>query len=278
MIKKYFPLFLFLIGVHAAFAGKNDSVFFAKLEGVLRSDYFTCTNDTTQLSIEELIIWKHWTDSLIGLPDFNKTAKEYMRRTRRSPIKDGSCAVALWKRKVDSLAAIDRAAAKEKADLQAEIDAQPKFPCALAGIPFGISRQSFVTLAGKAHFGMMSFEGEVMLCQKVPLGKRSLPGQFHFDTNGKFDRYELQGPSFPVDSLYTSVWPLAEYLTSFFRHSIGAPPLRVNRVDRQDIVEGNLSLCKVWSEPRWSVAIGLSVQKYRYYAKAVVTNKPLPEE
>ena len=50
------------------------------------------------------------------------------------------------------------------------------------------------------------------------------------------------------------------------------------RVDQQDIEEGRLSLCKVWSDPAWSVSIGLSVAKYRYYAKAVVMNRPLVEE
>lgn len=278
MINKHLLLLLVLFGVHAAFAAKSDSVFFARLEGELRSDYFTCTGDTTQRPIEELVAWKHWTDSLVGLPDFNKTTKEYLKRTGRSPVKDGKCVVALWKLEVDSLAAIDSAATKEKADLKAEINAQPKYPCAIGNIPFGISRQSFITLAGKARFGMMSYEGEVMLCQKIPLGNTFLPGQFHFDTNGKFDRYELQGPSCPIDSLYISVWPLVETLTSFFWNTIGAPPVRVNRVNQQDIAEGKLSLCKVWSDPSWSVAVGLSVEKYRYYAKVVVTNKPLPED
>jgi len=125
---------------------------------------------------------------------------------------------------------------------------------------------------------MLSDEGDVMICQKVPVGERSLPGQFHFDKNGKLDRYELEGPSFPIDSLYISVWPLAEYLASFFRNAVGSLPLRVNRLDRQDILEGKLSLCKVWSDPKWSVAVGLSVLNYRYYAKAVVTNQPLPPE
>lgn len=279
MTNKLLPILLFLITAHTASAGKPDSVSGDKFEGVLRADYFTCTGDTAQRPVSELVAWKHRIDSLIGLPGFNRTAKEYQRKTGRSPVKDGPCAVALWKRRTDSLRAVDSAAAKEKADLLTEVNSLPKLPCALAGIPFGITRQSFVMLAGKAHLGMLSDQGETMLCQKVPVGERFLPGQFHFDKDGKLDKYELEGPSFPVDSLYAAVWPLAEQLALFFRNALGTPPLRVNRVDRQDIVEGKLSICNVWSDPKWSVSIGLSVQKFRYYAKAVVTNRPLsPEE
>lgn len=278
MNNKLLPVLLLFICVNTASAGKFDSAFFAKLEGELRSDYFSCTGDTAQLPVGELVAWKHWTDSLIGLPNYKKTAKEYQNKTGRSPVKDGACVVVLWKRQTDSLKAIDSAAAKEKANLLAEVHSLPKLPCAIGNIPFGITQLSFVQLAGKARFGMLSYEGVTMVCQKVPVGERSLPGRFHFDKNGKLDRYELEGPSFPIDSLYTSVWPLAEYLASFFWNAIGSPPLRVNRVNQQDIVEGKLSLCKVWSAPAWSVAVGLSVLKYRYYAKVVVMNQPLPPE
>ena len=106
MTNKLLPIFLFFICAHTVSAGKFDSSFFARLEGELRSDYFSCTGDTAQLPISELVVWKHWTDSLIGLPDFNKTAKEYRNKTGRSPVKDGACVVALWKRQTDSLAAI----------------------------------------------------------------------------------------------------------------------------------------------------------------------------
>jgi hypothetical protein len=267
-------IFLFIIGVRTAYAGKADSLFYAKLEHELRRDYFACTGDTAHLPVQDLVVWKHWADSIIGLPGYDESAKLYREKTGRSPVKDGPCAVVVWKLRYDSLTA----ASKENSELSEEVNALPKLPCALAGIPFGITRQSFVKLARKAGFTQLSDEGDAVLCPKTPVGEQLLFGRFHFDRHGMLDRYELEGPSVPVDSLDRVVWPLAENLTSFFWNMIGAPPLIVNRVNRQEIVEGKLSLCKVWTDPLWSVAIGLSVKKYRYYVKAVVTNSAVAGE
>lgn len=278
MAKRCLPLLLLLAAVGLAADIPADSVFFAKLEGTLRADYFSCTGDTTQLPVGELVLWKHWIDSIIGAPDYPAAAKEYRKKTGRSPVQDGPCVVVMWKRWSDSLAAVDSITAREKADLKAEVDSLRKRPCDIAGIPFGVTRQSFALLAGKARITMLSDQGEVMLCRKIPVGKLILAGQFHFNEKGRLDRYELEGPSFPVDSLNGAVWPLVEQLTAIFQHAIGDPPLLVNRIGRHEIVEGKLSICKVWSEPRWSVTIGISVKDFRYYAKMVVMDRPVPEE
>jgi hypothetical protein len=226
---------------------------------------------------------------LIALPGYRTAAKAYQKATGRSPVKDRPCAVVLWRVKQDSIKAVranqsvddkgeEGESAVDAAALKKELAAFHALPCSIAKIPFGVSRQTFLLLAGKAGFDMLSDEGTFLLCSKVPLGERFFTGAFHFDSLDHFYRYELEGIPCSIDSLDGTVHPEADYLAKFFEKNIAAPPLTSNRVGRHEIVREALTLTKAWSQPSWSVSVGIAEHAYRYYAKAVVMNKGIAKE
>jgi hypothetical protein len=174
---------------------------------------------------------------------------------------------------ISSAGPIDSAAFADSLALEKVVAALPRIPCSIAGIPFGVSRQNFLRLAGRAAFAMLSDEGDFLWCSEAPFGGRKFSGAFYFDSLDRFCKYELEGAMHGVDSLDDAVRSDADHLGRQFQSMIGAPPHRTNRVGRHDIAEGELALVKAWSSPTWSVSVGLCRQEYKYYAKAVVERK-----
>jgi hypothetical protein len=144
-------------------------------------------------------------------------------------------------------------------------------------IPLGASRRVFFWRAARAGFGPFTDKGSYLICSKVPLCDRAWLGAFYFDTLG-LCRIELEGMPRTVDSLEKVVWAEVALLTSWFEQRIGARPLQINRISRDEINEGELAIARAWSQAAWSVAVGLSRYGYRYYAKAIVSNRPLPRQ
>ncbi|MBN1128337.1 MAG: hypothetical protein JXA71_05090 [Chitinispirillaceae bacterium] len=271
-----------------ALTDTTNAGFFSQLEEQLRADYIGCTGDSARLPVKALIRWKHDIDSMAGLPAYAEIARAYQQETGRSPTADRPCAVLQWKQAKDSAAAV---AAMEKKQLRAvqtevtaeslvvyrEIEKLPAQPFAFNGIPFGSSKRSFFWIAKRKGFAGLANQGSYYVFQSVPLGDRVWLGAFYFDTIG-FCRYELEGAALPVDSLDGAVRSEAAYLASLFEKEIGAPPHQTNRVSRDEIREDEVAIVKAWSQSSWSVAVGLSRHGYRYYAKAVATNRPLPKK
>jgi hypothetical protein len=193
-----------------------------------------------------------------------------------------------WKREKDSVAAIEAAAAKrmtmarqdetaESLTVYKEISSLKKIPVTLDGIPLGSSKRSFFWLAKRRGFTGLADKGSYFVFRSVPLGGRAWLGAFYFDTLG-LCRYELEGPEYPADSLDEAVRADAAYLASVFEDLIGSAPHQVNRVGRDEITAQELAIVNAWSQSGWSVAVGLSRHAWRYYAKAIVTNRPLPKK
>ena len=281
-------LLILLCSLSCSFA-LNDTTnagFFLKLEQELRADYTTCTGDSTRIPVKELIRWKHWTDSMIALPGFSAIEKAYKTETGKSPVTDGPCAVLGWKWAKDSIAAIKarEAEAKKKSDaevraeslaVRTEITSLKGRPDLLGGIPLGASRRAFFWQAARRGFGPFTDQGSYLICSHVPLGGRTWLGAFYFDTLG-LCRFELEGTPYGADSIDNIVRADAEMLAAQFEKTIGSRPQQTNRVSRDEIKEGEIAIVKAWSQTAWSVATGLSRHGYRYFAKVVVTNRPLP--
>jgi hypothetical protein len=283
-------LILILTGVLSthALTDTTNAGFFKKLEKELRMDYVACTGDSTPLPVKTLIRWKHRVDSFAALPGYERTASAYEKETGRSPGADRPCAVLRWKHGKDSLAGVEAAAAKrldltrrdakaESLSVYKEISSLRKIPVTFNGIPLGSSKRSFFWLAKRRGFTGLVDKGSYFVFRSVPLGDRAWLGAFYFDTLG-LCRYELEGPGYPADSLDGAVRADAAYLASVFEDLIGSPPHQVNRVGRDEITAQELSIVNAWSQSGWSVAVGLSRHAWRYYAKAIVTNRPLPKK
>ncbi|MCU0608514.1 MAG: hypothetical protein MUF22_01945 [Chitinispirillaceae bacterium] len=282
-----------LCALSFAIVDSANRAFLDDIEQRLRGEYISCTGDTSRVPISKIRAWKRIIDSLATLPSYPTIATEYRKKTGLRPEEVGPCAVALWKMERDSIIlTIDT---KAKKDLTEQIKKREdsasvakiteegrRMPCLLGEIPFGVPKEVFVKLAALARLdsltGDETAQRNYLICKKVPVDNRFFVGAFYFDTGGRYVRYELESRSFPVDSLDSLVWPEAKYFASFFEKKIGAMPLRTSRISRDEIKQGRLSLYKVWSKPDWSVSIGLSRHKFRYYAKAVVMNRPLPTE
>jgi hypothetical protein len=277
-----------LMGLIPSFALKDtaNSGFFLKLEQELRADYTACTGDSARIPVKELIRWKHWTDSMIALPGFSAVEKAYKAETGKSPVAERPCAVLGWRWAKDSIAAIKvrEAEAKKKSDAEVkaeslavrkEITSLKGRPDLLGGMPFGASRRAFFWQAARLGFGPFTDQGGYLICSRVPLGGRTWLGAFYFDTLG-LCRFELEGAPYGADSLDNIVHADAEMLAAHFEKIIGTRPQQTNRVSRDEIKEGEIAIVKAWSQSAWSVATGLSRHGYRYFAKVVATNRPLP--
>jgi hypothetical protein len=281
-------LLILLCSLHCSFALKDtaNTGFFLRLEQELRADYIACTGDSTRIPVKSLIRWKHWNDSMTALPDFPAVEKAYKAETGNSPVTSRPCAVLQWKRARDSSAAVKArsAEAKKMSDaelmaeslaVRAEIKSLSGRPDLLGGIPLGASRRAFFWQAARLGFGPFTDEGSYLICSRVPLGNRTWLGAFYFDTLG-LCRFELEGIPYGADSLDNLVRADGEMLASCFEKIIGRRPHWTNRVSRDEINEGEIAIVKAWSQMTWSVATGLSRHGYRYFAKVVVTNRPLP--
>lgn len=287
--KKLTSLFSVVFMAGAAFAVDDtmNNGFYLGLEMQLRTDYRECTGDTSHLPLKTLITWKHLVDSLIGLPGFPSIVKEYEKETGGSAVKDRPCAVVQWKHRRDSSDAQknrleaqrkkqQEAAAVDSLAVRKEVVAARALPCCIVGIPFGISRHAFEWLFNRTGFDSLYDKKAFLYCPNVTWGTRRYTAAFYFDRQGRFYKYELESPALAVDMLDDVIRPEAERLAAVFEGMIHSPPLRTSRIGRREIIPGRLSLYKVWSENTWSVSIGLAQQKYRYYAKAVAVNNPLP--
>lgn len=263
--------------------------FYAQLEALLRADYTACTGDTAKIPLKKLIGWKHFIDSMVDRPEYPAIAKEYRAKTGRSAVTDRPCAVVAWKWIQDSVAAEAARRAEVQRRLDAAIRAEslavvneaarlPRLPCDFAAIPFGINQRSFLWFARRLDIDTVVDAGRFLRSARVPVANRPFAAAFFFDARGSLYRYELEGTGFPAESLDRGARGDADLLAAYFERKIGAPPRQTNRVGRDEIKEDSLAICKVWSRPQWSVAVGLSTRRFRCYAKAVVMNAPLPND
>ncbi|MBN2036351.1 MAG: hypothetical protein JW768_06375 [Chitinispirillaceae bacterium] len=282
----FFSLCLFLPLV--ALKDTTHDAFYRQLEQELRSDYLACTDDSSRLPVKALIRWKHRMDSIATLPGFAAVVKAYEQETGASAGKSRSCKIVMWKLAKDSgAAAADHVEQKQKKGREEaeeeslavlkELKALADNPRFLGAIPFGASKRAFFWLAAHAGFGKFEDQGSYITCDFVPLCGKYWLGAFYFDRLG-LCRFELEGAPRRSDSLDLFVRPEVEHLASCFEKKTGNRPHQTNRVNRDEIVERKLSIVHAWSHRDWSVALGLSRYDYRYYSKAVVTNRPLPRE
>lgn len=267
------------------FCGSLDSeeTFFDNIELSIRNEYIQCTGDSSPQPIHTILKWKNSIDSLTSLPQYAKLFKSYCKETGINPVDVRACDILEWqKRKLREKAETEnlihehiRRTEQKKSDsafAEREISGISRSVFDYHDIPFGVSKKAFRYLAERSGLTSLYDRGHYIESDSVPLGNFFYKGAFHFDTSGKYSKYELESESFPLDSLDKKVRFIAEDLIADFRIKSGNTPDHLYGVGRFDIVSGRLSILAVWRTENISAYIGLATYKYRYYAKAIISN------
>jgi hypothetical protein len=267
-----------------AAAEKTDApAFFDTLLATYQKEYVECTGDHANLSVKYIIAWKNQLDEWTKSKDYADQRADYKKCVDTS----GSispCKLRDWaeRHKIEQDAAEPGIvnAVLEGGDSSEAAQALLNHPAGafdFPGIPFGVSRNIFSYLFKKKNPYDLIVKDAFLYVENMPWGNGTYLTAFYFGANDMFYKYEIETPGRPADSLNTVVRPEALELASVFEQKFGAPR-REYRVGYFDIKSKELSPLKKWDAADYSAIIGLSVLKYRYYVKAIVTDAKLAQE
>jgi len=267
------------------YSSSVDTLFFKEIEKVLRTDYESCTGDSSRVPLKKVIIWKQSIDSITQLPEFTQILKEFYKDSTIADENHSLCEIIKWYRnktlflkKSDSISnALLKNKKKQTADSLLTINELLKVQqstCDYLNIPFGISKRGVVFLLQKA--GVTSFTDDTSLLHYTnPQDSVYNTIAFYFDKNDKYYKYEIESVTASLDSLDTFIRPFAGKLALYFESKIGLSAHQNNYIGRFDILQGKLSISKIWELQNITVCTGLATFNNRYYAKAVVTKSIL---
>jgi hypothetical protein len=100
---------------------------------------------------------------------------------------------------------------------------------------------------------------------------------FYFGKKDMLCKYEIESPALPADSLNKCVRTAARNLGTILERKLGEARHEY-RVGFYDIKSKELSPLIKWDSPAHAACIGLSVYKFKYYAKAVIADAKLLRE
>jgi hypothetical protein len=253
----------------------KQAAFFDSVEVRYRQEYKACTGDMKFIDRRELLAWKNTMNTLAVSKDFQALLKEY--RKVNSSENFLPCKVLAWneaRRKMQ--AAHEDTLAREllvreeyeNAEKEAKILPQSKY--STFGLPFGLSKKSFLLIFKNTFQYTINDMGNYLYVSDMKWGDRTFLTAFYFDKKtDKFYKYEIEGPSVPADGLNRVVRTDAEFIAHDLTRRFGEPARRYS-IGFFDIKSGVLSPFQTWDAPGFNVYVGLSMSKYRYYAKAVV--------
>jgi hypothetical protein len=268
-----------------AFSRSSDTLFFNGIEDGLRADYKACTGDSTRPPLKKIILWKQSIDSITQLPEFTQILKQFYNDSSIAAGHHSLCEITRWYRnkmlgqnKSESLAnALIKNKDKQTADsllVKSELSKVQQSSCDYLKIPFGISKECVITLLKFA--GVTAFIDDTSLLHyNNPEDSVYNTVAFYFDKNGRYYKYEIESVTASLDSLDTYIRPFAGILALYYEQKIGQPAQQNNYIGRLDIVQGKLSISKIWELQNIEVCTGLATFNNRYYAKAIVTKKGL---
>jgi hypothetical protein len=271
----------------AASFAEIDSVrqlFFDSLELSLRNDYRLCTADSSVRPLDDLLRWKKTIDQFCSDTAYPGIVRAFSRETGITPSDARPCEIIQWyqrgqaqaRESVQLLAREREQAVREHRDsvaLVRELEKTPRNNYDLKGIPFGLSRESFITIAKRNALPPLITDNPVYRCDNFPLGVHRFTAAFHFNTDNRYWCYELESPTVAFDSLNTGARPMVEYLSAQMESKTGSAPDHIYRVGQFDIVPGRLSIVTSWNLPDAVMYIGLARTGNRFYAKAIVQKR-----
>jgi len=258
----------------------RQSAFFDSVEARYRQEYSVCTGDRGFISQKTLLDWKNEMNTVAKSKEFLALLKEY-RRVDTSEIVL-PCKVLAWNEKrkqqqtvrEDSLGR-DLLAREEMENAEKEATGLVTSAFDVPGLPFGLSKKSFLLVFRKKYGIAFNDQGNYIFVNNMAWGDRTFLTAFYFDRKtGVFCKYEIEGPSVAADRLNSEVRSDAEYLSHELAIRFGEPSRRYS-IGFFDIRSGVLSPYKTWDAERFDVYVGISMNKYRYYTKAVVSAKDI---
>lgn len=267
------------------YGNSYDTTFIKGIEKELRDDYKSCTGDSSRPPLKKVLLWKQSIDSITQLPEYTQILKQFYNDTSIAAGDRLPCEIVKWyrnkmlvTRKTDSTSNIIlKSKRKKMADtlfITNELSKVHKSSCDYMKIPFGISKKSVMALL--TDTGITTFTDDTSLLHyNNPQDSIYNTVAFYFDKNDKYYKYEIESVTASLDSLDTYIRPFAGKLALNYEQKIGRPAQQSNNIGRFDIVQGKLSISKIWKLQNIEVYTGLATFNNRYYAKAVVTTSSL---
>jgi hypothetical protein len=270
---------VFLMACAFTATATNDSgraAFFDSMEITYRQQFKECTGNAGYLGKKGLLEWKDAMDSIKASPSYKEILREYRASvdSSKDPL---PCRVIAWNRErkaaqheKEKALATELLAREEKEAFFKEVNDLPKSAYDFPKIPFGLAKKSFCALFRQVYnLGPVDMEDYVYV-NDFNFGKRKFLVAFHFDKgSGLFYKYEIEGPALAAEFLNRFVRPDAEDLASMLAQSFGESSRR-HSIGFFDIKSGVLSPYKTWDVPGYDIIVGISMDDYKYYAKAVV--------
>jgi hypothetical protein len=258
--------------------------FLTELEATMRADYRLCTGDSSQPTLKELVTWHQSIESIISSPDYPVIVRKFSEETGISPADARPCEIVLWVREAERqaeetsrlLLTERKRLILEKKDslyLTRELAGVKKALYDFAGIPFGLSKRSFLAMAKQNELAPVYEEGKIVRCDSAAIGIYTFKAAFHFNRHDRYWCYELESETCGADSIDLWARGLLEYMAGHIETSTQSEPDHIYRIGQFDIVPGRLAICKLWSFDRAAAYVGLSRSKNRYYAKTIVKSK-----
>lgn len=262
----------------------GEKSFFDTLETGYRNEYVDCTGDSFRVDINYVLLWKKQLDEWTKSRDYQDALADY-KKSADSGQAISPCRLRLWKNrhKVEQdnhehgivTAVLENNDSIEAAEA---LKTHPASKFDFADIPFGVSKNEFVYLYKKKFSGELVDKGNLLCVENMPFGDtRTFLTAFYFGNKDIFCKYEIESAPMPADSLNKSVRPSAGYLAGVFERKLGDAQHQY-RIGFFDIKSRELSLFKKWEFPGHTAYIGLSVYKFKYYAKAIIADTRLLRE
>ena len=261
----------------------RETSFFDTLQTSYRKAYVECTGDSFMVDINYVLMWKNKLDEWTKSREYSDVLADYKKSVdSRGTI--SPCKLRAWKNLHKSEQdgrehGIVNTVLENNDSIEAleAITSHPASKFDFADIPFGVSKNTFIYLFKKKFPGEIIDKGDLLCVENLSWGARAFLTAFYFNKKDFFCKYEIESEGLPADSLNKSVRPAAEYLGAMFERKLGSAQ-RENRVGFFDIKSNELSLLKKWESAVQTAYIGLSVNKFKYYAKAIISDTKLLRE
>jgi hypothetical protein len=257
----------------------RERAFYDSVVAVYMHEYRECTGSMGSIDRAMLLEWKTKMDKLSQTQAYVELVREY-RATVDSERKPLPCKVLAWneerkKAQMQSESAMVQTllAQDEANDARRDLDTLAKSPYDFGIFPFGVSKRLFLYTYKKTRNVEPAVMDSIAYVNDIQWGERPFLTAFHFDRNERLFKYEIESPALASDKLNAVVRPDAEYLSQVFTKKFGEPARRYT-FGYFDIKSGVLSPYKTWDIKGYSVYVGISMENYRYYAKAVVARIP----
>lgn len=262
----------------------SQSALLDTIDANLRSDYRLCTGDSSELSVAALLEWRKKLDKTITSTNYAAITKKYFKETGLSPADVRPCEIIAWitahEEEMNSYAALldeSRDTIQQRRDdslsMAADYAKNPEAPFDLLGVPFGITRRSFMTRAATLRHYTFIDRGLLVVVDDFPGDCSTCSVAFHFTSDSIYRAYEMESEMCAFDSLNTRARPIMVCMASQLEARTATPPDHIYRVGQFDIVPGRLAICRLWTFPNANAYIGLARSGNSFYAKTIVQQK-----